>query len=124
MLKLNLFIAAAALVTQPVFAGSWSAELDQQALDVQSQNEITAQDAELQSDEFFAQFENATFRRHPGDHDHGGHAWRRWSCFAQNRRGRIFRAVGLNARMVQRQAMNKCYSVSRFCRPLGCRRGW
>lgn len=43
------------------------------------------------------------------------------SCFAQNRRGQVFRARGWNPRMVQQQAMNQCFSVSRFCRALGCR---
>lgn len=43
------------------------------------------------------------------------------SCFAQNRRGQVFRARGWNPRLVQQQAMNQCFSVSRFCRALGCR---
>ncbi len=42
-------------------------------------------------------------------------------CYAQNRRGQYFQAVGRFPQMVQRQAMNRCFQVSRQCRPLGCR---
>ncbi|MBX2993909.1 MAG: hypothetical protein KF681_03790 [Bdellovibrionaceae bacterium] len=43
------------------------------------------------------------------------------TCFAQNRRGETFRAVGNRARPAQQAALNKCYRVSRDCRPAGCR---
>lgn len=45
----------------------------------------------------------------------------RVACFAENRRGRLFRAVGYIPRRVQRRAMDICFSRSAQCRPLGCR---
>lgn len=41
-------------------------------------------------------------------------------CFAQNRRGEIFRARGQSARIAQEKALDKCYQASRMCRPAGC----
>lgn len=48
-------------------------------------------------------------------------------CYAQNRRGEMFRASAPRARMAQMRAMNKCEDSSRWgrCRPMGCQsRGW
>src|SRR5689334_6380567 len=42
-------------------------------------------------------------------------------CFAQNRRGMTFRAVGFYPPAVQRRALDACYSYSWACRALGCR---
>jgi hypothetical protein len=48
---------------------------------------------------------------------------RRFECFARNRRGRRFRAVGRFAPQVQARAMNECYRHgSRQCFEEGCRR--
>lgn len=57
------------------------------------------------------------FDKHP-------HKYRHVVCYAQNRRGQIFRATGNRGRWVQERAMDKCYATSRFCRPLGCEGRW
>lgn len=54
--------------------------------------------------------------------DNGRVVNRRWVCYAENRRGQLFRAVGRNQGQVQRRAMNQCFNYSRQCRPLGCDR--
>lgn len=41
-------------------------------------------------------------------------------CFAESRRGEIFRARGQSARVAQAKAMDKCYMSARMCRPVGC----
>ncbi len=43
------------------------------------------------------------------------------TCYAQNRRGEIFRATARRARVAQEVALEKCYDYSRACRALGCR---
>lgn len=43
------------------------------------------------------------------------------TCYAQNRRGEMFRASSRFARVAQDRALEKCYDVSRACRPMGCR---
>lgn len=56
------------------------------------------------------------------DRDHRDRGYRgQVTCFAQNRRGETFRAVGNRARPAQQAALKKCYRVSRDCRPAGCR---
>ncbi len=42
-------------------------------------------------------------------------------CSAQNGRGMVFTAEGYFPRETQERAMGRCRTVSRFCRPLGCR---
>ena len=42
------------------------------------------------------------------------------TCFAQNRRGEMFRATARRARAAQDLALRKCYDYSRSCRPAGC----
>lgn len=49
---------------------------------------------------------------------------RRVVCYAESFRGRQFSAVGSRARHVQQIALDKCYSTSRSCRPLGCEGRW
>ena len=46
----------------------------------------------------------------------------RVACYAQNRRGQLFRAIGQHPRRVQRRAMEYCFQYSRYCRPMGCQR--
>lgn len=54
--------------------------------------------------------------------DRGHHRPDRFvTCFAQNRRGEMFRATARRARAAQDLAMSKCYDYSRSCRPAGCR---
>lgn len=56
------------------------------------------------------------------DRDHyrrGYHG--RVQCYAQNRRGQIYKAAGARPYSVQQQALNKCYNRSYECRPMGCR---
>lgn len=54
--------------------------------------------------------------------DRGHHRPGRYvTCFAENRRGEVFRATARRARAAQDLAMQKCYDYSRSCRPLGCR---
>lgn len=45
----------------------------------------------------------------------------RVACFAENRGGRMFRAIGYAPERVQDQALYACYNRSVSCRPLGCR---
>jgi hypothetical protein len=45
---------------------------------------------------------------------------RQVTCFAQNRRGQTFAAVGNRPNIVQQRAVNQCYASSQVCRPLGC----
>lgn len=47
-----------------------------------------------------------------------------WRCYAQNRRGDIFREYGYNRYETQDRAMRTCFYYSRACRPLGCERIW
>lgn len=59
------------------------------------------------------------------DHlDRHPHKYRNVVCYAQNRRGRVFSAIGRRARLAQQRAMDKCYAASAFCRPLGCEGRW
>lgn len=54
--------------------------------------------------------------------DRGHHRPGRFvTCFAQNRRGEMFRATARRARAAQDLAMRKCFAYSRACRPVGCR---
>lgn len=43
------------------------------------------------------------------------------TCYARNARGQWFQARAWRARQAQNMAMQKCYRVSRVCRPMGCR---
>ena len=42
-------------------------------------------------------------------------------CYARNERGMTFHAVRTSASLAERRAMEACYRVSRYCRPIGCR---
>lgn len=53
-----------------------------------------------------------------------GYGYYEYTCYAQNARGMVFRATDDTPRRAQRQAMDKCYSISRFCDPAGCERGY
>jgi hypothetical protein len=64
-----------------------------------------------------------------GRHGHGGGArddrnGRRpvqvVACYAQNARGKMFRARGYDQRQTSQQALNACYRISRQCRLMGC----
>ncbi|MBI3542272.1 MAG: hypothetical protein HY075_03220 [Deltaproteobacteria bacterium] len=48
--------------------------------------------------------------------------YERVACFARNRRGQQFEAIGRNPRFVQEEAIRQCYRFSRVCRAEGCRR--
>lgn len=55
------------------------------------------------------------------DRDYGRGGYREQvACFARNGKGQIFRAIGNRPRQVQARAVDKCYSSSRVCRPMGC----
>ena len=45
----------------------------------------------------------------------------RIACYAQDRRGQYYQAVGYDTYRTQRQATNECYMYSRFCADMGCR---
>lgn len=66
--------------------------------------------------------------RHPGRPGpivRPGPIYRQVTCFAQNRRGEVFRVTGQQARRVQERAMDKCQARSLQCRPMGCQvAGW
>ncbi len=51
----------------------------------------------------------------------GGRWEREFICYAQDRRGNMYSAVGQNPRRVQNRAVNKCLRYARFCRAQGCR---
>ena len=46
----------------------------------------------------------------------------RFACYASDRRGHWYRAVGRQPYRVQDRALDKCYRRSNFCRPEGCQR--
>ena len=43
-----------------------------------------------------------------------------YECVAENAAGDSFTARGYRPSFVQRRALDKCFGVSRYCRPLGC----
>ena len=45
----------------------------------------------------------------------------RVACYAQNRRGEIFQAIGYDVYRTQADAMNQCYDYSVACAEAGCR---
>lgn len=47
---------------------------------------------------------------------------RRFVCFAEDRRGRLYRATDSDPRFAQEHALDRCYAVANRCRPLGCQR--
>lgn len=53
------------------------------------------------------------------DRDHHNRG-RQVVCYAQNRRGEVFRVIGSNARLAQNLALDKCERRSLRCRPMGC----
>lgn len=56
------------------------------------------------------------------DRDHYRRGYNgRVQCYAQNRRGQIYKAAGARPYSVQQKALNKCYNRSYECRPMGCR---
>lgn len=53
----------------------------------------------------------------------GGHHDVRFVCYAKNRRGHRFQAIGKNPSRVQERAMEQCYRAnSHQCYRLGCNR--
>ena len=51
---------------------------------------------------------------------HGGGGWRRVQCRAENRRGMLFRGDGRSRREAMDEALDRCFRVSRQCRPYDC----
>lgn len=60
-------------------------------------------------------------RDHDRDHHDGRHPIpREYVCYAENRRGELFRAVSFDPNRAQDRALDKCEQVSLRCRPMGC----
>lgn len=60
-------------------------------------------------------------RAEVSDRDHGRGGYRdQVTCYARNRRGEYFRAIGNRPRQVQARAVDNCYAYSRFCQAVGC----